>query len=286
MVDSIGSNAALQTDNEIVVPDSLVADSLARIAMAGEKKDGIVLINPASEYIGKNLPAQKAPANDGMSWVYLALMLMFCVIGMKFKGNSRYVKALLVDLTDTRLRHNAFDDTVKETSLLFLLNVMWTACVGVLLWMLVTLTVPDSTGGSLSISVTRAEGIGLCTAVVGIYLIVMILAYWVVGYVFSDKRQTQLWVKGASASNGLETVILFPLALLTLTYPEWGRTLLIIAASVFLFGKIVFLYKGFRIFFTQISSWLIFLYYLCSLEIVPLILVYVAAVAACSGNVL
>jgi len=273
------------------VTDSLTADSVltggcAGVKIPGEEKGGIVLVNPVSEYISKNSPGHKMSAEDGMSWVYLVLALMFCVIGIKFKGNSRYVKALIVDLTDTRLRHNAFDDTVKETSLLFLLNVMWVACAGVLLWMLVKQTVPGGMTDSLSISVTRAEGIGLCTAVAGIYLLVMTVAYWVVGYVFSDQRQAQLWVKGASAAYGLETVALFPLALLSLTYPAWGPTLLLIAAAVFLFGKIVFLYKGFRIFFTQISSWLLFLYYLCSLEIVPLILAYVAAVAACTGSAL
>ena len=266
--------------------DSLATDSVAVRTIPGEEKGGIILINPASEYIGKNSPATKTSTSDGMSWIYLVLALLFCVIGIQFKGNSRYIKALTADLTDTRLRHNAFDDTVKETSLLFLLNVLWVACAGVLLWSLVSMTVPTGIAGSISIAVTQAQGIGLCAAVAGVYLLVMTIAYWVVGNVFSDRRQTQLWVKGASASYGLETVALFPLALLTLTYPEWNRILLIIAAAVFIFGKIVFLYKGFRIFFTQISSWLLFLYYLCSLEIVPLILAYVAAVVICTGSAL
>ncbi|MDE6338919.1 MAG: DUF4271 domain-containing protein [Muribaculaceae bacterium] len=46
-------------------------------------------------------------------------------------------------------------------------------------------------------------------------------------------------------------------------------------------GKIVFIYKGFRIFFQQLRSWLLFLCYLCSLEIVPLILAYLLAYQIC-----
>lgn len=126
-----------------------------------------------------------------------------------------------------------------------------------------------------------AMGIAICSGVAAVYLLAMTIAYWVIGNVFAERRQTQMWVKGAAAAYGLETLVLFPVALLTLTYLAWNRTLLIIAAAVFVFGKIVFLYKGFRIFFTQISSWLLFLYYLCSLEIVPLILVYFGTVVLC-----
>lgn len=280
------SKDSLHTAVDSLSADSVAADSCVGRNIPGEEKVGIVLVNPASEYKEKSGTERQTAVEEGMSWVYLALALLFCVIGIKFKGNSRYAKALITDLTDTRLRHNAFDDTVKETTLLFLLNMMWVACAGVLLWMLVQTTITEGVAGSLSIRVIQAEGIGLCAAVAGIYMLLMTTSYWVVGYVFSNKEHAKLWVKGASAAYGLETVALFPLALLSLTYPAWSTTLLIIAAGVFLFGKIIFLYKGFRIFFTQISSWLLFLYYLCSLEIVPLILVYVGAVAACTGSVI
>lgn len=102
------------------------------------------------------------------------------------------------------------------------------------------------------------------------------------GNVFSDRQLTRLWVKGATALMGLQSFMFFPLALLSLCYAEWGGIILILAGIVFVFGKIQFIYKGFRIFFNQMSSWLLFLYYLCSLEIVPLILAYLAALQICS----
>lgn len=113
------------------------------------------------------------------------------------------------------------------------------------------------------------------------YVIFMLLAYEITGNVFSDRNMTRLWVKGASALMGLQVFLFFPFALLSLCYPEWNRIILILAGIVFIIGKIQFIYKGFRIFFNQISSWLLFLYYLCSLEIVPLILVYFGTVALC-----
>lgn len=271
----------------------LPADSLARDSVATDSvgplpgetlREGIVLINPASEYIRRagDEPKQNISGGSGMSWIYLALLFLFCVIGLKFKGNSRYVKALVADLTDTRVRHNAFDETVRETSLLVLLNLMWAACAGVLLWVLLLEGIPSGFADSLSIQVSAPVGIGICIGIAAAYLLLTMLAYWIVGNVFADRAQTRVWLKGAAASTGLQTAALFPVALLTLAYPVWNSTMLIIAACVFGIGKIIFLYKGFRIFFTQISSWLLFLYYLCSLEIVPLILSYAAAVALCT----
>lgn len=256
--------------------DTLQADTVA----AGEEMAGIMLTDPAQPYMPP--PERPAAWESGMSWLFLAMSVLFCAICMKFRDSKRYLKALVSDLTDTRLRHNAFDETVKESSLLVLLNVLWVFTGGILVWVAVKEGLAGA-GPAAGAPLPSEDTVGaaICTAVVAIYLLVMIAAYWTVGNVFSDRRHTQLWVKGAAASTGLQSMILLPVALLTLLYPEWGHTLLIIAAAVFVVGKIVFLYKGFRIFFAEISSLLLFLYYLCSLEIVPLILTYFGAVWAC-----
>ncbi len=272
------------------VAAGLATDSVATdTVVPGAELKGIMLVNPASEYMrGIDKPeAQKSGLWGGMSWVYLALTVMFCVICLKFKGNSRYMKALYSDLTDTRLRSNVFDETVRETSLLVLMNIMWVLNAGVMLWTAVRQYsgLYAGAGAALSpnsISITCPEwiGIGICAGVAAAYLLVETLAYWVVGNVFSDRHKTGLWVKGAAASTALETFLLFPISLLMLIYPEWHEMLLWMGIGVFILGKIVFLYKGFRIFFAEISSWMLFLYYLCSLEIVPLILTYFGAVVA------
>lgn len=267
--------------------DSVAADTV----VPGAELKGIVLVNPASEYMrGMEKPeVQKKGVWGGMSWVYLALTVMFCVICLKFKGNSRYMKALYSDLIDTRLRSNVFDETVRETSLLVLMNIMWVLNAGVMLWTAVRQYsgLYEGVGAVLSpnsMSITCPEwiGISICAGVSAVCMLIQMIAYWVVGNVFSDRHKTGLWVKGAAASTALETFLLFPISLLMLIYPEWHEMLLWMGIGVFILGKIVFLYKGFRIFFAEISSWMLFLYYLCSLEIVPLILTYFGAVLACA----
>lgn len=222
-------------------------------------------------------------STHGMSWVFLGLGILFCIAALKFKNNTRYLKALLKDLTDVRVRQNIFDETVKETSFLILLNVLWVCCAGVLLWQGLLLLTPSEWSSAFPLHGSSAAGIGICSGVAAVYLIILLVAYTVVGNVFSDSRRTLLWVKGAAASFALEAIFLFPLALVSICYAAWAKPVILISAGVFVLGKIVFIYKGFRIFFNQISSWMLFLYYLCSLEIVPLILTYLVALQLCSS---
>lgn len=268
--------------------DSIPSDSLQIITptapVEGEIMQGLVLINPAAAYRAPvEQKSERQIWGSGMSWIYLGLIILFCFTAVRFKGSTKYLKAIFVDLTDTRVRHNVFDETVKETSLLVLMNVMWVVSAGILLWILITIIPGNNPANSLSVGDNQAKGILLCSGVVALYLVVIFSAYYIVGNVFSDMKLTRLWLKGAGASSALETFLLFPIALLALNYPAWEKELLIAAGVVFVIGKIIFLYKGFRIFFNQISSWLLFLYYLCSLEIVPLILTYVASVAVCAS---
>lgn len=266
--------------------DSIPADSLAyslpAAAIPGEIKEGIILINPASEYRDNQPRKEDSSSWNGMSWIYLALTLLFCICALKFKGNKRFLKVLFSDLTETRMRHNAFDETVRETSLLVLLNIAWIVSAGIILWVFVRFNCSADTYSSFSIPDRQPLGIAICVAVTAIYISVLFLGYAISGNVFTDSKLTRMWLKGAGASNALQTFFLFPIALLLLNYPAWTKGLLIAALAIFLIGKLMFIIKGSRIFFHQISSWLLFLYYLCSLEIVPLILTYVAAVAACA----
>ena len=246
-------------------------DSIA----AGEEIVGFVIENPVV-----TAPAP-APTSDGMSWIYLGLAAIFCLVGFCMRNSPRYWKAVVADLVATRERGNVFDETVRETTFLVLLNLMWTVSAGVLLWSAVRCFNPCSPVNSPDVPDAPTIGIGICTAMCLLYNGAMQLAYWVSGYVFREARQAAMWVRGAAAAAALEAVLFFPNALLVMVRPEWTWILLIMAACVFIMGKIMFIFKGIRIFFNHSSSWLLFLYYLCSLEIVPLILTYVLTLQIC-----
>lgn len=263
--------------------DSLALDSIAPIPEGEVPSALIFTAEPETTNSLNEGVADTASAGSGMSWIYVILAVLFCITALRFKGSIRYIQALTADLVDTRVRNNVFDDTVKETSLIVLLNVMWVACAGILCWLAVSHFISGPDHYSLNVTIKQPVGIALCGAIALGYLLIMMLAYWIVGNVFSDSRLASIWIKGAAASTGLQTFLLFPIALVALNYQSWVGPLLIVALIVFVAGKIIFLYKGFRIFFAQISSWLLFLYYLCSLEIIPVILTFAAMVAVCSS---
>ena len=177
-------------------------------------------------YPHPNRPPEPAPQTFGFSAVVLLLILVFTAVCLRFRNNVKYVKAIIDDLVEVRLRHNIFDDTVRETSFLVMLNALWSLSAGIIVYAAIPVLSP----------------------------------FW----------------REAGFTLGWD------LSLLCLCYPEYGAQLLWVALGSFAIAKIIFIWKGFRIFFTQISSWVLFLYYLCSLEIVPLVITFVAALQICA----
>lgn len=264
--DSLAAAAdSLQAGDSTAVADSLAGEHLTPIVL----QDNLV--------IGE----KPAAPDNGLSWVYLGMGVIFCLVAFQIRNSGRYFRSLINDIHDTRERHNVFDDTVRETWFLIILNVTWCVSMGVLTWCSFPATHYPAEY-SLGIPDRPAAGIGLAAAVWLLYDILMMAVYWLVGNVFTDSRKTEMWVRGAAATNGAEAFLLFPFALLALTQPEWNPGVLILAGIVFILGKFLFIFKGFRIFFNQFSSWLLFLYYLCSLEIIPLLLTYGLTLTLCS----
>ena len=291
MLQSESAVIADSVAGDTVISDSVISDSMTWIG----EGSGLVLVR---EEVAKPEMRADQAIESAQSWTILALLLFFAAVCIRIKNNGKYLRALVSDLTDVRERHNAFDDTVRETSLLFMLNILWSCCVGVILYstlVFVSLNPDLSTFNSqlstfnsvlsslrTPLSTTPGACIAVCCGIGLLYTGVMTLAYTLVGNVFSDAVRTRMWVKGFAAAQALSTFILFPIALVLLCLPGWPPYLLIAAATTFIIAKIIFICKGFRIFFTQLSSYVLFLYYLCSLEIVPLILCWLAAVGLCS----
>ena len=275
-------------DSATVAPaavDSAAVDSAAADSAATDTTEhfyGVVLEAPEVVAV-----RPKPGESTGMSAILATGILLFAVVGLRFRNNRKYVTSLLRHLVETRLRQNVFDETVRETTFLVLLDILWSFSAGILLFTFlrqghytyfshqITLPVPDT------IRLHPARCMAACIGVSIIYTSFMAMAYTVVGTVFSDLRHAKLWLKGFSASQGLLSFLWFPLALITIFYSQWAGWLLLIATATFILSKIIFIWKGFRIFFTQFSSWVLFLYYLCSLEIVPLILTCLGALLIC-----
>ncbi len=214
-----------------------------------------------------------------MSWIYLLLFVMFFLTCTRIKGNFKFAGALLRDSVVVRERGNLFDATVRETSFMIFAVLLSACSIGVLLWSGVSLVgskvmmasyIPDLSFQYCGILIP----VGICMLIMCVYMGAMWICYYLVGTVFSDSTHARMWVSGFTSSMALGTILFFPLALVTLAYPEYSVYTTFGGLCMLILVKIVFIVKGFRIFFTESSLWVVFLYYLCSLEIIPLSIVF------------
>ncbi|MCM1490156.1 MAG: DUF4271 domain-containing protein [Muribaculum sp.] len=216
--------------------------------------------------------------ND-VSWIYLLLFVIFFLTCTRVKGNFKFAGAFLRDVIGVRERENMFDVTVRETSFMLFAVLLSSCSLGVLLCKGVLhygnlvwspADIPDITISYEGILIPMGICMGLACAYTGL----MWLTYYSVGHVFSDNLHTKMWVRGFTSSIALGGAVFLPLALIALAYPEYSPTITIVGLFMLILVKIVFIVKGFRIFFTESSLWVVFLYYLCSLEIIPMTITF------------
>lgn len=252
-------------DTVVAAGDSIGVETVDSLVLTqAVPGSGITLTPPAPLP-----PAAPVRSDTDSSVVALVLLALFCTVAFRYRGDMRSIGTMLRDLTDVRVRQNVFDDTVRETSFRFLLNVLQSVCAGVIMAYAIVPAGPT------------LEQTGWCVLLGLAYTLVMWVAYGTVGTVFSDGTHARMWTSGFTSSQGLLGLFLLPLALLCVGYPGDSMIFVIIGMICFFLGKITFILKGFRIFFTRFSSWILFLYYLCSLEIVPLIITVVSAMFLC-----
>ena len=171
----------------------------------------------------------------------------------------------------TRRRENLFEDhTVNETSIQAALIANTCIIEGFLIYFAVQLMWPalaPSLQQGVFAHVAAYSGLALA------FYTAQWMVYKVLGYTFLDAVGSKLWIDGFKASQSFLGLTLLPVLVLLMLYPAHSKMLLSIAASLYLVARLIFIFKGFRIFYGNLSSIVYFLLYLCAVEIVPLVLV-------------
>lgn len=252
--------------------DTVVADSVV------EPRFAMVITRPADLPV----PPPRQQSATPVSWVLVVLLLLFLVLCGKFGKSRRYMNVLLHELTETRRRSNMFDPTVRENSFLLLLNIQCFLSMGVLLYGAVAQWgIPSLPPGGD----TAGAGMGLCMGLCLLWGGVMWCVHRLSGAVFADAEASRLWARGYASCRALVGIPMLVAALLSMFYHSAFQQIIIVAGILYAIAEIVFIFKGARIFLSGPASCVLFFYYLCTLEIAPLIVVYVGAVSLC-GNVL
>lgn len=275
MPDSIPEITA--PDSTLIASDSVAAEEV--IVNALEQKvcretDAPRIINLRNVTLGRlpytegvePLPRPSLPGYD--SGFMTILVVLFLIIASNFRHYSIYVKTLSQNLFSVRERAKSSFSPVHTTSeLRVMLSLVALVCVceGVLLYSSLMLR-----GNALS----PFAGVGLLTLMAAAYYGVQLVAYRTVGYLFTSSQGTSQWIKGFNASQTLLGLGLAIPALLALFNPGLSPLLLAISCVMYLSARIIFISKGFRIFYDNYTSIVYFILYLCTLEIIPPLLLY------------
>ena len=215
---------------------------------------------------GKAEPFARSPLHDTASMALLLTGLM--AVTLCYHTGYKYIENFFHYMFSTRRRGNLFEDhTVNETSILAALIANTCIVEGFLIYLTVQLLQPALTA-SLQASVFPHIA-AYCGLAAGFY-IVQWMVYKVLGYTFSDKIGSRLWIDGFKASQAFLGLLLLPVLVLLMLYPAHGKLLIGAEALLYLVGRLIFIYKGFRIFYSNLTSIVYFILYLCAVEIVPL----------------
>lgn len=215
----------------------------------------------------KGLPRPMLPGYD--TGVICLLLITFLFFSSNFRHYSTFVKTFAQDLWKVRNRSNNFDEhTVSETRVLTSLIMILCMSEGILLFS----AIRPPAG-----SVTIFKSVGVCALLAALYYAFQVIAYKALGYTFTTKANATELLKGFRASQSLLGVTLVAPALIVLFNPDLTVELTAIGVTLYVLARIIFILKCFRIFYNNIFSLVYFILYLCTLEILPPIIVVTTA---------
>ena len=210
----------------------------------------------------------RSPLHDTPSMALLLAGLL--AVTLSYHKGYKYIENFFHYMFSTRRRENLFEDhTVNETSIQAALIANTCIVEGLIIYFAVQLMWP-------ALAPSLQQGVFAHVAAYTGLALAFYAAQWVIykvlGYTFLDKVGSKLWIDGFKASQSFLGLTLLPVLVLLMLYPAHGKLLLLVAASLYLVARLIFIFKGFRIFYGNLSSILYFLLYLCAVEIVPLVL--------------
>ena len=219
-------------------------------------------------YMHGLVPEPRAVLPGYDSNVMTLLLAVFLFMSVNFRSFGTYLKTYTPDLFKERRRDSFYDNhTLSETRVLLSLLLLAMVSEGILVFSMMSYKGLVAAGELFS---TLLVAIGCAMA----YYVAQLLAYNYVGFVFADPDRTRQWVRVFNGTQSLLGIGLVVPALVVLFNPGVSAELFAVGVAIYLVARIIFICKGFRLFYDKMGSLLYFILYLCALEFIPLYLVF------------
>lgn len=219
-------------------------------------------------YTSGIVPEQRVQLPGYDSGVLCLLIGVFLLLAFNVRHYSIFLKNFSYDLWSVRRTEDSFGvRTVSETGIQMSIVLLTSICQGIIINAAL-----NSSGFTTQLPVfPEIAAIAVCAL---LFYFWQLVAYRMVGYVFIDRFSARQWIKGFNASQALLGISLTVPALVVLFNPEEASIMVVIGVVCYLVARLIFIFKGFRLFYENFGSLIYFILYLCSLEIVPLVLIF------------
>ncbi len=223
-------------------------------------------------WIANDAPLQKSGIaiskvnNDWKFYVALSLLAFFAIFKLLF---SKYIIDLFALMFKSNLKSKQIADQLLNTKLpSIILNVFYTIVMGVFCYLIIQYYNPDLGKKHFTIIV-------LCIIAIGTVYLIKYLSLQFMGWLFGAKDIANTYIFTVFYFNKMVGIILLPVVAFLLLNTSITNTLIIV--SLFLF-VVLLAYRYLKSYLTlqkltQVSQFHFFLY-LCTVEIMPLLLIY------------
>lgn len=221
------------------------------------------IITQREGFTAEELPLTLA----GNPWIIILLILTFSFFAISYHRGAKYLHHTLKSIFKANTRGNMFDETtINENQLKLSLLTTTFVTEGITIYY-----------SWLDNLVTNSKyilpAIALCITICATYFLLQRFVYNILGNIFSDRQQTQLFDEGFTIVNQLVGLFLTPFVLVMIFVPDMAQIAVNICFIVYILSRLIIIYKGIRFFSLQIFGLLYLILYLCALEITPFFLI-------------
>lgn len=211
----------------------------------------------------RGLPLEPTTVARVDDYILAAVLLLLVLVGYNATHVGRLFRSFFTDIWSVRRRDNVFDEHVAiETQALLLLMFLTSVLEGLILYRYL----PDRGTETL-------QRFGLCVGISMGFNLFSIAGCRVLGYVFTDSQMALQWRRGLYATQSMLGILLIVPAIMVLIDPQEGGSSFILGSVFYIAARLLYIIKGIRIFYTEFYSWVYFILYLCTLEIIPLLVI-------------
>ncbi|MEG0949243.1 MAG: DUF4271 domain-containing protein [Bacteroidales bacterium] len=253
---------------QVLFPDSVIpvkSEGDLLVALP-DSTLGIYTSQPAGI---KGIPHIQSPAAS--SWISLLLILCFLVVTASYRSSNKFIQYIVSEIFDYKERSGFHQkSTLNMVRLKAALLFMTFLIEGLALFVVFTKFEPRISFSELK-DITLVGAFSACFA---FFYLSQLAVYSIISYTFTNKTNAGMISGTLTGITILRGLLLFIPVLISIYHSIPLNIFIFITISLYFATRILFIYKGVKIFFSDFYRLIYVVLYLCTFEIAPLLVIY------------